>query len=528
MIAENYVGGLRDIAHKHGMTIWCENYGHWGFPGEFLNYGRYSDEIGGEFWVGSDLGSIECRAASSSAHIYGKRRVYAEAFTSGLDLGRHPYNFKARGEEMFCEGINHFVLHVMVHQSKDGVPGKNPWFGTPFHRNTPWFNEARDWVRYLQRCHFMLQQGEPVADVAVYIGDFAPQMSGPPKPVPAGYDYDYMGSDAILNVLKVVNGEWVVCDEKNPNRIAARYKLLALPKSGYTRPKVLARLEQLKQAGGKTLESVPVPAETLQSMGITPIVSETTCAVRWKARRFDDGMLFFLSNFEKPGQFEATLRVSGKAPELYNPVTGKITKIVRYREDKKGTRICINVNDPADSFFVLFRDKASAPSVVKVVSEGKDVPPAELDLYQDPRGGLTGESAKQGTYTLTLSDGATKNLVIAADARSLAIPGPWTTTPKHANGFSVLQETTVTVPTDFGKKQKVYLDLGRVQVMAKVTLNGQSFDTLWMPPFVLDVSDVVKPGPNKLQVLVTSTSQGKPALGGNVQLRATSTGGVKP
>jgi hypothetical protein len=528
MIAENYVGGLRDIAHKHGMTIWCENYGHWGFPGEFLNYGRYSDEVGGEFWFGNDLGAIECRAASSSAHIYGKRRVYAEAFTSTLDQGRHPYIFKARGEEMFCEGINHFVLHVMTHQPRDGTPGKNAWFGTPFHRNTPWFNEGRDWVKYLQRCHYMLQQGEPVADVAVYIGDFAPQMSGPPKPVPVGYDYDYMGSDAILSSLKVVNGEWVVCDEKNPNRIGARYKLLALPKSGYTRPKVLARLEQLKKAGGKTIEAVPVPAETMQSMGITPIVSESTCAVRWKARRLDDGMLFFLSNFAKSGQFEATLRVSGKVPELYNPVTGKITKIVRYKEDKNGTRICINVNDPADSFFVLFRDKASAPSVVKVEAEGKNVPPAELDLYQDPRGGLTGESAKQGTYSLTLSDGTTKSLVVAADARSLAIPGPWTTTPKNPNGFSVLQETTFTVPAGFGKGQKVYLDLGTVQVMAKVTLNGKSFDTLWMPPFVLDVSNALQPGSNKLQVLVTSTSQGKPALGEKVQLRATSIGGINP
>ena len=52
-----------------------------------------------------------------------------------------------------------------------------------------------------------------------------------------------------------------------------------------------------------------------------------------------------------------------------------------------------------------------------------------------------------------------------------------------------------------------------LEAMAKVSLNGKDFDTLWMPPFVLDVTDAVKAGENKLKVLVTSTATGKPALG---------------
>ena len=46
-VAYDYVGGLREISHKHGLKTWLENYGHWGFPGEFLMYGGQSDEIGG-------------------------------------------------------------------------------------------------------------------------------------------------------------------------------------------------------------------------------------------------------------------------------------------------------------------------------------------------------------------------------------------------------------------------------------------------------------------------------------------------
>jgi len=517
MIAENYIGGLRDAAHEHDLTLWCENYGHWGFPGEFLIYGGYSDMIGGEFWTTAlGLGSIECRAASSAGHIYGKRRIFAEAYTSALRLQHSPYTFKARGEELFCEGINHFVLHVYAHQARDGVPGKNPWFGTAFHRNTPWFNEAQSWVKYLQRCHTMLQQGNPVADVAVYIGDFAPQMTGPPNPVPAGYDYDYMGSDAILRKLDVVDGEWVVFDEKDPKRIAARYPLFAMPKVKHIRPQVLKRLDELKAKGGKVVDGVPVAAQTLQRAGIAPIVSETTCPIRWKARELDDGMSFFLSNFAKTGTFEATLRVTDKLPELFNPVTGEIKRLARFKSVTGGTRVTIDVKDCADSFFIVFREKIAHPSVIEASAS-----PAELDLYYNNTGKLVAESGKAGTFTLTMSDGTTRKVIIGQDSQTFAIKTPWQSHKQDEKGYSVIKETTFDLPAAFNKGQRVVLDLGKVDVMAKVTLNGKSYDTLWMPPFELDVTNALKPGHNTLKVLVTSTSDGQPKLGEAVQLRTT-------
>jgi hypothetical protein len=526
MIAENYVGGLREIAHENNLRLWCENYGHWGFPGEFLVYGGYADEIGGEFWTTNPLGTVECRAASSSGHIYGKRRIYAEAFTSGLNLGHHPYSIKARGEKLFCEGINHFVLHVYAHQTSDGVPGKNPWFGTAFHRNTPWFNECRDWVRYLQRVHYMLQQGNPVADVAVYIGDFAPQMTGPANPVPAGYDYDFMGSDAILRKLDVINNEWVVYDELDSKRISSRYAVLAMPESGYIRPHVLKRIKELKESGGKVVTSSPVSVQTLQEIGVAPIVSDASCEMRWKARQLDDGMLFFLSNFSKTGTFEAKLRVSDKVPELFNPATGEIRKIARYKTEKDGTRISIHVNDRSDSFFVIFREKQPTPSVVKVQAQGKDVGPGVLGLYYDVKNNLTAESRSKGVYSLSLSDGTTKSVTIDQDSASLPLSGEWTMIKKDEKGFSVFKELAFSVPSGFGEGQKIELDLGAVEVMAQVTLNGKEFETLWMPPFVVDVTDVAKGGKNKLKVLVTSTSQGNPKLG-DVKLRTVCVGKIK-
>jgi hypothetical protein len=48
------------------------------------------------------------------------------------------------------------------------------------------------------------------------------------------------------------------------------------------------------------------------------------------------------------------------------------------------------------------------------------------------------------------------------------------------------------------------LDLGKVQVMARVKLNGRDLETLWKPPFRIDVTRVAKPGENVLEITVVN------------------------
>ena len=61
---------------------------------------------------------------------------------------------------------------------------------------------------------------------------------------------------------------------------------------------------------------------------------------------------------------------------------------------------------------------------------------------------------------------------------------------------------------------------GLVPPGAKVTLNGKTFCTLWMPPFTLDVTDALKAGKNNIAVRVTSTTEGRPKMEGAVHLKA--------
>jgi len=53
-------------------------------------------------------------------------------------------------------------------------------------------------------------------------------------------------------------------------------------------------------------------------------------------------------------------------------------------------------------------------------------------------------------------------------------------------------------------KKKVFLDLGRIAVIAEVVLNGKELGILWKPPYHLDITDVVKVGVNDLQIRVTN------------------------
>lgn len=380
-IATEYVGGLRDLCHQAGLKLWLENYGHWGFPAEFLQYGGQSDEIGGEFWVNSDLGGPEIRAASSAVHTYGKRVVWAEAFTGGPVFANTPRDLKALGDWSFAEGINQFVFHVYIHQPwEDKKPGVNAWFGTEFNRHNTWFDASKPWIDYLRRCSVMLQSGHHVADVAYYIGEDAPKMTGTRNPeLPAGYDYDYINSEVIEKHLSVQNGRFVLPDGMS-------YRLLVLPESATMRPAVLEKIGQLAAGGpvlgpapsrSPSLENFPAADEEVKSLaaeiwkdgkvmtGIslteafkrlnsTPDIALAS-DLRWKHRRDGNTDLYFLSNPKASARTETiSFRVNDRIPELWWPESGKLQTIADYQILNGRLHVPISF-DPQGSVFVVFR-----------------------------------------------------------------------------------------------------------------------------------------------------------------------------
>ncbi len=408
LIARNYVGGLKAAANRHGLKTWLENYGHWGFPGESLQYGGASDDISGEYWLWNSLGDVECRLASSCAHIYGKKVVFAESFTSGKNFVQTPANMKTRGDWCMTQGINHFLLHVYTHQPYDVVPGIVPWFGSDFNRNSTWFREyGKGWTDYLRRCCFLLQQGTHNADVAYFFGEDTPRMNGvQDPPLPSGYDYDYINAEVLLTRATCKNGRLMLPDGQS-------YRVLALPPCEAMTPRLLKKIASLVKQGlvlvgnppqrspslanypdcdtavaktaaclwgtspagmldqhvrrgrvfrGHTLEQV------FDKMTLPPDLADVPKGVLWTHRTHDDFDLYFISNqTEKPIIFAPEFRVVGKQPEAWDAMTGTIEELALFEVLPHATRVPLRL-DPTDSIFVVFRKPLGQRTSVRTLS----------------------------------------------------------------------------------------------------------------------------------------------------------------
>ena len=153
--------------------------------------------------------SADIRESASVAHIYGQNLVAAESLTaSGGAWSWSPETLKPTADKELAMGLNRFVIHTSVHQpltEKAPGLGLGP-FGQWFTRLETWAEIAKPWTTYLARSSYMLQQGKFVADVVYFYGEdsnitalFATKLPD----VPAGYNYDFVNADALVNKLSV-------------------------------------------------------------------------------------------------------------------------------------------------------------------------------------------------------------------------------------------------------------------------------------------------------------------------------------
>ncbi|MBC8616985.1 glycoside hydrolase family 2 [Parabacteroides faecis] len=527
-ISYDYVGGLRKISHEHGMTTWLENYGHWGFPGEFLQYGGQSDEVGGEFWNEGNLGSIENRAASSCAHIYGKPKVSAESFTCGEgSYSRYPAILKQRGDWSFTEGVNNTLLHVYIHQPYENrPPGVNTSFGNEFNRLNTWYSHLGLFVSYIKRANYMLQQGQNIADVAYFIGEDAPKMTGIRDPeIPKGYSYDYINAEVIERDLTVKDGKLVL-----PH--GTSYRVLVLPKLETMRPSVLKKIEQLVADGAvilgpppsrsPSMENYPVAdqevnalakkmwgdlsvkqrsygkgtiytdvelKEVLDRSGVIPDCQfGENDPVLYVHRTAGDNEIYFITNqSDRTITVSPQFRVQGKVPELWDVVTGSIRPLPAFIQGKESTTVPLQL-EAYESGFIVFR-KTGKPAATGVED---NYPKPEIITKIDQPWQVLFESdqykrgpAQPVTFT-TLTD--------------------WS---KHEDESIRYYSGTAIYKTTFDVKKKpegkLFVDLGQVTAMAKIKINGKYVGGVWTAPYRIEVSDVIRDGINELEVEVVNT-----------------------
>jgi len=530
-VAYDYVGGLREISHKYGLHTWLECYGHWGFPSEFLLYGGQSDEISGEFWSEGDLGNIENRAATSCGHIYGKTKISAESNTcAGSPFSRYPGTIKQRGDRFFAEGINNTLLHVYITQPyEEKEPGVNAWFGNEFNRKNTWFTQMDVYTQYLKRTNFMLQQGLNIADVAYFIGEDAPKMTGIVNPeLPVGYQFDYMNAEVIEKYMTVKNGLITL-----PH--GTQYRILVLPKLETMRPELLAKIKQLVSEGAVVMGPAPKLSPSLQNQPKADQLVKTLASGLWgkvdgvkvKSAKFGKGTIlsgmtmeeafaqincvpdcklpddrtihyghrtlgnseiYFVSNQTGENKLvNPEFRVNGMLPELWEATTGSIRKLPTYRQTGEITTVPLKLA-PYESVFVVFREKTGS-TVVK----GVDANYPEPSLLADLKG--------PWTVTFDASRRGPEQPVVFETLQD------WTTSAdeqiKYYSG-TAFYNTTFNL-AKLPKDKKVIINLGSFTAMAKVIVNGTYAGGLWTAPYLLDITTFVRTGVNELKIEVVNT-----------------------
>jgi len=86
---------------------------------------------------------------------------------------------------------------------------------------------------------------------------------------------------------------------------------------------------------------------------------------------------------------------------------------------------------------------------------------------------------------------------------------PWKDIPSLSAEGKAFSGTAVYRTTfnigNIADQAKYLLDLGRVEMIAKVSLNGKEVATKWTYPYQMDITEYLQPGENRLEVAVTST-----------------------
>jgi hypothetical protein len=406
----------------------------------------------------------------------------------------------------------------------------NAWFGNEVNRLNTWFSHFDLFTTYLKRCNFMLQQGLNVADVAYFIGEDAPKMTGVRDPeLPKGYSFDYINGEVLVRDLAVKYGRLVLSH-------GTSYRLLVLPKLETMRPEVLQKIEQLVASGAVILGTPPSRSPSMQNYPEAERQIQALASTMWgdlsaKQRtygkgliltdmnmqeafdllkvapdcRFDDGApalyvhrtvngneVYFISNqTEKTIQINPQFRVAGMQPELWDAVSGAIRPLPAFVQKDGITTVPMQL-ESLESAFVVFRSDGKpcrdvacnvSTNYPQPVTIAKAIAPWQVTFQSNEynRGPVE-------PVTFNQLEDWTKN----SDERI-----------RYFSGTAVY--TTNISMTEKPAGKKIYIDFGKVNVMAKVKINGQYAGGVWTAPYCVDVTNYVHQGDNAVEVEVVNT-----------------------
>jgi hypothetical protein len=526
---------LQEEAHAKGCQFSAESVAPTMVSDGMMHH-KYTDIPMGEFWLQSPTHDKpnDVLDAVSGAHIYGKNIVQAEAFTQlRSTFTEYPEMLKTLQDRHYALGINRLVYHVYVlNPWLDRKPGMTlDGIGLYFQRDQTWWKQAKAWVDYGQRCQALLQFGHPVVDLAVLTGDELPRRAVlPERLVPL--------IPGIFGKEKVEQEKARLANVGNPTKqmpVGVTYSSNTTKTEdwtnalrGYTydslNPDVFA---QATLTDGKiTLPSgmqysllIPLSDvytdETFDKLGIERdfIVmehgEEYAKNVAYTHRKDENTDIYFVSNqTEQLRELSVSLRVSGKIPELWNPVTGTIRFAQKWEIKDNRTILPLRL-DAGESVFIVLQQ----PTKLTASEKGENWATFETVIPPSP---LKGEQGTWETHTekaplrgLGASPWKVQFDTTARGPEQPVIFETLTAWNEHSDPQIRYYSGTAVYSNSFdwnGKKdEKIWLELENIYHLASVKINGIDCGTIWTKPYRVDISQALKQGHNTIEIAVTNT-----------------------
>ena len=466
---------MAERAAQFGLGTQCESGGPHGEPIDALETFRHAAVPQTEFWSMSKHRSAPsarffAKEAASAAHIYGKQYVAAEGETGvgnfwSESLGT---NLKPSFDTALTEGINRLVWHQFTSSPAEmGLPGQQYFAGTYLNPEVTWWQQAGAFTAYLNRAQFLMQQGQPVADVLYYYGDQAPNFvrlkSDDPAGVLPGYDYDVIDTDALLHRIQF-DQEGL----RTPEGI--RYRILVLPpwrvipmsvleltqryltaggtvvglrplrSQGILSPSEEARYQKLAHQIWDGCDASPAPVsvrvgrgtlyceatgrEASKASGILPDLETTSKDIDYVHRRTTQSDIYFVRNTQaNPISTALTFRVKNKQPEIFDAVTGEIRPAMLFEQtDDARTRMPFSLG-PYESIFIVF-DKPALTRLVSLEKEHQQVPLSNSTEVTEQNGHLELHTDQPGNYQAFFPGGTTMSFQVQAEP--IPVASKWT------------------------------------------------------------------------------------------------------
>jgi hypothetical protein len=559
LLNEHFFAPMRQWAKEHGTKLRAQAYG---MPPAAISTGAQLDLPEGEGVQWRTLSQL--RYGTSMAHVFGHNVASSETWTwlHSPVFRATPLDMKAEADLHFLQGVNQLVGHGWPY-TPPGVdyPGWRFYASAAFGEKNPWWIAMPDVAAYCQRVSFMLRQGKPVNDVALYMPNhdawarFSPgrvdlraalaEVVGPdaiPTIMETGYNPDFV-DDGVLQSAKI---------EKRALHIGdGAYYVLVLPGVERIPLATLRKLEEFVRAGGTVIFTRRLPdkapglkATAADNEEVRKLVARLLAAEFPALSVHDDRDelssalwhrylrdVFLPPDIPDLGFVHRTVELTGGATDIYfvantgnrmrafpvqfrqprvpaqiwNPLTGK-TEPGEIQSSQRGMSTMTLNLEPYGSRFVIFSKEIPAPAGA-TASASVGALPAALDLSTDWKvhfedQGQPGHAASQQTFATLRSwteDPVTRYYSgVAVYEKEIDVSADWLQTGVGAVLQLGMGKAAARTP---GMGFQAQYE-GPVREAAVVLVNGKRAGSAWCPPYDVDLTGLLHAGKNTLEIRV--------------------------